>query len=129
MPPVEDAVCPCGTGRAYADCCGPLHDGTSRADTAVALMRSRFSAFAVGDTAYLLRTWHPDTRPRRLALDAGQEWTRLEILGRTGGGLLHAEGTVEFRAHYRHHGRGGFLEENSRFRREDGHWVYLDAEA
>jgi SEC-C motif-containing protein len=92
-------------------------------------MRSRFSAFALRDTGYLLRTWHPDTRPRRLALDPGQEWTRLEILGRTGGGLLQAEGTVRFRAHYRHHGRDGFLEENSRFRREDGHWVYLDAEA
>jgi SEC-C motif-containing protein len=90
-------------------------------------MRSRFSAFAVGDTAYLLRTWHPGTRPKRLRLDPGQEWTRLEILGRTGGGPLQAEGTVEFRAHYRHQGEAGSLHENSRFRREDGHWVYWDA--
>jgi SEC-C motif-containing protein len=126
MPP---APCPCGLAESYADCCGRFHGGGLTAPTAELLMRSRFSAFAVGDTAYLLRTWHPDTRPRQLRLDPGQEWTRLEILGRTGGGLLHAEGTVEFRAHYLHRGREGFLEENSRFRREDGHWVYLDAEA
>lgn len=127
--PVSPASCPCGLAESYAACCGRFHTGALAAPTAELLMRSRFSAFAVGDTAYLLRTWHPDTRPRRLELDPGQEWTRLEILGRTGGGLLHAEGTVEFRAHYRHRGRDGFLEENSRFRRDDGHWVYLDAEA
>lgn len=127
--PMPPAPCPCGLAESYAACCGRFHEGGLTAPTAELLMRSRFSAFAVGDTAYLLRTWHPDTRPRRLALDAGQEWTRLEILGRTGGGLLHTEGTVKFRAHYRHHGRDGFLEENSRFRRADGAWVYLDAEA
>ncbi|UOX90072.1 hypothetical protein MUY14_05410 [Amycolatopsis sp. FBCC-B4732] len=126
MPPVP---CPCGLAESYAACCGRFHDGALAAPTAELLMRSRFSAFAVGDTGYLLRTWHPRTRPRRLALDPAQEWTRLEILGRTGGGLLHTEGTVEFRAHYRLRGRDGFQEENSRFRRDDGHWVYLDAEA
>lgn len=126
---MRPASCPCGLAGSYAECCGRFHDGGLAAPTAELLMRSRFSAFAVGDTAYLLRTWHPDTRPRRLTLDASQEWTRLEILTRTGGGLLQTEGTVEFRAHYRHRGRDGFLEENSRFRRDDGHWVYLDAEA
>jgi SEC-C motif-containing protein len=126
---VPPAPCPCGLPEPYPSCCGRFHDGRAAAPTAELLMRSRFSAFAVGDTAYLLRTWHPDTRPRRLSLDPGQEWTRLEILGSTGGGLLHAEGTVEFRAHYRNRGREGFQEENSRFRRRDGQWVYLDAEA
>jgi SEC-C motif-containing protein len=126
MPP---AHCPCGLAESYAACCGRFHDGGLAAPTAELLMRSRFSAFAVGDTAYLLRTWHPDTRPRKLALDPGQEWRRLEILARTGGGLLHNEGTVEFRAHYRHQGRDASMEENSRFRREAGQWAYLDAQA
>jgi len=119
--------CPCGLGEPYAACCGRFHDGSRNDTTAELLMRSRFSAFAVGDTAYLLRTWHPNTRPKRLRLDAGQEWTRLEILGRTGGGLLQAEGTVEFRAHYRYQGETGSLHENSRFRREGGQWQYVDA--
>lgn len=85
-------------------------------------MRSRYSAFAVGDAAYLLRTWHSSTRPRVVDLDPAQRWTGLEIVSTTGGGLLHATGTVEFRAHY----RGGVLHENSRFRKENGEWRYVD---
>ena len=58
--------CPCGTGLPYDDCCGPLHAGSTAAATAEQLMRSRYSAFAVGDAAYLLATWHPSTRPAAL---------------------------------------------------------------
>lgn len=83
-------------------------------------MRSRYSAFAVGDTAYLHDTWDPGTRPRQVA-DPRLRWTGLEVLGRTGGGLFDAEGTVEFRAH---HG-DGVVAEHSRFRRHDGRWVYV----
>ncbi len=88
-------------------------------------MRSRFSAFAVGDTDYLTKTWHPKTRPADLELDPGQRWTFLEILGKTGGGLLEAEGTVEFRAHYRQDRRPGSMHENSAFVRVDGQWSYV----
>lgn len=90
-------------------------------------MRSRFSAFAVLDEAYLLRTWHPDTRPTGVGFDPAQVWTALTILGTTGGSLLHTEGTVEFRADYEVGGVAGSQHENSRFARVDGHWVYLDA--
>ncbi|MFC0007719.1 YchJ family protein [Micromonospora siamensis] len=126
-PDVADRPCPCGSGRPYARCCGPLHRGESDAPTAEALMRSRFSAFAVGDADYLLRSWHSTTRPARLRLDRDQRWVRLEVRDTHGGGLFDAEGTVGFRAHYREAGRPGTLEERSRFVREDGRWVYLDA--
>lgn len=53
--------------------------------TAEALMRSRFSAFAVGDEAYLLHSWHPGTRPARVRFVPGQRWTRLEVLAASGG--------------------------------------------
>ena len=92
-------------------------------------MRSRFSAFAVGDADYLLRTWHPSTRPATVDVDDGTRWTRLEVLGTTGGGVLHREGTVEFRAHYIYGGRTAELHENSAFRRENGLWTYVDAVA
>lgn len=91
-------------------------------------MRSRFSAFAVADPGYLLRTWHPDTRPARLRLIPEQRWTGLEVLDTSGGGLLDATGAVEFRAHYRLRGRPGAVRERSRFVRLRGHWHYLDAE-
>jgi SEC-C motif domain protein len=89
-------------------------------------MRSRYSAFAVGDDAYLSRSWHSSTRPAVLRTDRGQQWTGLEILGRSGGGLLDSEGTVEFRASWTASGRTGSLHEDSRFVREGGRWVYLD---
>ena len=121
------AQCPCGAPLPLHQCCGRVHAGTAPAATAEALMRSRYSAFALGDRAYLLRSWHPTTRPADLTLDPGRRWTHLEILSTTGGGLLHAEGTVEFRAHYRTaDGRPGSMHETSRFVRENGHWVYLD---
>ncbi|MFE9689457.1 YchJ family protein [Micromonospora sp. NPDC005806] len=123
----ENRACLCGSGLPYADCCGPVHRGASTAATAEALMRSRYSAFAVGDADYLLRSWHSATRPARLRLDPATRWTRLEILGADRGGLFDTTGTVAFRAHYREAGRPGTLEERSRFVREDGRWVYLDA--
>ena len=89
-------------------------------------MRSRYSAFAVGDAAYLLATWHSTTRPGTLQLDRDVRWTGLDVLAKTGGTLLGAEGTVEFRAHYVVAGRTGAQHENSRFVREDGRWRYLD---
>ena len=123
MPP---RPCPCGSGLPYAECCGRLHDGTAPAATAEHLMRSRYSAFALAKPAYLLATWHPSTRPRTLDLDPDVRWTGLDVLGTTGGSLLEAEGSVEFRAHYRVGGRSGTQHERSRFVRADGQWRYLD---
>jgi SEC-C motif-containing protein len=126
---VPTTPCPCGSGLPYADCCGRLHDGTATAATAEQLMRSRYSAFAVGDAAYLLATWHSTTRPGSLDLDGDVRWTGLEVLGTAGGSLLEAEGTVEFRAHHEGAGRAGAQHEISRFAREDGQWRYLDGVA
>ena len=118
--------CPCGTGLPYDECCGPLHAGGSPAVTAAQLMRSRYSAFAVGEPGYLLSTWHSTTRPRALALDDEVRWTGLEVLATSGGRLLDTEGTVEFRASYRRSGRAGAQHEISRFVREARLWRYLD---
>lgn len=91
-------------------------------------MRSRFTAFALGDEAHLLRSWHASTRPASVQLVPGQRWTRLEVLATLAGELLDPEGEVEFRAHYERRGRPGVLHELSRFVRDDeGRWVYLGA--
>jgi len=89
-------------------------------------MRSRYSAFVVLDPAYLLRTWHPETRPAELELDPEIQWRRLDILATHRGGPLDSEGTVEFAAHYRVDGERGVQRETSRFRRLDRRWYYLD---
>ncbi|MFD9941984.1 YchJ family protein [Nonomuraea sp. NPDC059023] len=119
--------CPCGLPALYAECCGKLHRGQARAVSAEQLMRSRYSAFAVGDSAYLLRTWHPRTRPGRVEIERGLRWDRLEIVAATAGSAIHTEGTVEFRAHFTQAGTAGYTHEVSRFVREGGAWVYLDA--
>jgi len=87
-------------------------------------MRSRYSAFVVRDEAYLLRTWHPETRPPAVDFDPTMRWERLEILETTGGTAFHTTGTVTFRAHFTVAGRPDSLDEKSRFVRFEGAWVY-----
>lgn len=91
-------------------------------------MRSRYSAFAVRDEDYLLRTWHPSTRPPHVTLDPGTRWTGLEIEETADGSAFHTTGTVTFRARYTDRGRPGTLHERSRFERVDGAWVYVDGD-
>ncbi|MGW9631265.1 YchJ family protein [Agromyces sp. NPDC055520] len=128
--PAAEERCPCGSGEVYGACCGPLLSGDSQAPTAVRLMRSRYTAFAVGDAEYLRATWHRETRPsdRDLDLDADTTWLALEIVATERGGPFDRDGAVEFRATFRADGERGVLHERSRFRREGGRWFYLDGE-
>ncbi|MCP9815916.1 hypothetical protein KBY76_04435 [Synechococcus sp. GreenBA-s] len=130
-----DRPCPCG-GLSYGACCGPLHRGDRPAATAEQLMRSRYSAYALGEVEYLLRT-HPSPEPlarrrRELAASLGPvRWQRLRLLATTAGGPADRTGTVSFEAHYAVGGQAGVLRERSLFGREgdrpDGQWLYLQA--
>jgi SEC-C motif-containing protein len=84
-------------------------------------MRSRYSAFAVGDADYLLRTWHPRTRPAEVSLDDNPTWTGLEIVGAT-------DDEVAFVARFMTPDGPGRLAERSRFARRGGRWFYVDGE-
>ncbi|MDR2321487.1 MAG: YchJ family protein [Microbacterium sp.] len=119
--------CPCGSGDVFGACCGPILAGRP-APTAERLMRSRYTAFAIGDTAYLRRSWHPSTRPASIELDPDVRWLRLDILAKSAGGPFDAEGIVEFEAIHRDASGRGVLHERSRFMREDGNWFYVDGE-
>ncbi|MGW1884966.1 YchJ family protein [Streptomyces sp. NPDC001970] len=121
-----ESPCPCGLPASYGACCGRFHTGRSAAPTAELLMRSRYSAFVVRDEAYLLRTWHPATRPPSVDFDPGMRWSGLEILDTTDGSVFHTTGTVTFVARYTHGGEPGALRERSRFARHEGAWVYVD---
>ena len=122
-----EAECECGSGLSYADCCGLFHSGAAPAPTALALMRSRYSAFAVGDAGYLLQTWHPSTRPPSLRLDPAIEWRRLQIRDVTGGDEDDEAGTVAFLAHYWDSTSQlyGSQRETSRFTRQGARWLYV----
>ncbi|QDX80432.1 hypothetical protein B9N43_03640 [Denitratisoma sp. DHT3] len=117
--------CPCGSGKPYADCCGPCHAGKPAA-TAEALMRSRYSAYVLALESYLLGTWHPTTRPVSLDLAPAPKWLGLSVKRHETLGTDNA--VVEFVARYKVGGRAHRLHESSRFRREDGCWYYVDGE-
>ncbi|HEY8587663.1 MAG TPA: YchJ family metal-binding protein [Rhodanobacter sp.] len=122
--------CPCGNSSGYAECCGPLHDGTTSANSAEELMRSRYSAYVLKREDYLLASWHADTRPATLRLAAQQPaptWLGLEVRHQQMIDADHA--SVEFVARYRlGGGRAQRQHETSRFVREHGRWYYLDGE-
>lgn len=86
-------------------------------------MRSRYSAFALGNAAYLMASWHPSTRPRSLDLPAGQQWLQLKIVAVREGEQVSF---VEFVARSRSGGRTQVLHEVSRFVKETGRWIYVD---
>ena len=127
--PIADAArCPCGTGLVYGECCARAHRDEP-APTAEALMRSRYTAFAIGDADHLRASWHPSTRPAALDLDAGIRWRRLEVVRTEGGGPFDRTGVVEFAARFVDaDGARGELRETSRFVREGGAWYYVDGD-
>ena len=119
--------CPCGSARPYGHCCGPLHADQAPAASAEALMRSRYSAHVLDLRDYLLRSWHPSTRPPELAaMERGLRWLGLEIKRCARTDDDHA--TVEFVARSKLSGRAHRLHELSRFVREGGRWYYLDGD-
>jgi SEC-C motif domain protein len=124
----KGTACPCGLPRALADCCGRWHAGEPAPD-AEALMRSRYSAYVLGLTDYLLATWHPDARPAGLQLDppGTRAWLGLAVRAHRRIDDNHAE--VEFVARSRVGGASAQrLHERSRFVRENGRWYYVDGD-
>ncbi|UHD14823.1 YchJ family protein [Thiocapsa bogorovii] len=126
MNPLER--CPCGAPAEYSACCGRYLDADLRPDTAEALMRSRYVAYVRGRSDYLLRTWHPSTRPAMLNLESEPpRWLGLQVRRVQSGGAGDRHGIVEFVARYKVGGRAHRLHETSRFVREEGRWFYVDA--
>ena len=125
--------CPCGSELDYASCCQPAISGTDPARTAEALMRSRYSAYALGEVDYLIATTHPDFR-QRLSLDSLLEhhqntrWLKLTIHEHSSGQPGDTQDTVRFSALFVEQGQYGRLIEHSNFKQENGRWYYCDGQ-
>ena len=129
--------CPCGSGLVYGVCCGPLHLARSQAETAEQLMRSRYTAFALGNVDYLIATHlDPETpleRRRRELRNSCRKtrWLGLEIEAVEAGGIQDVEGTVTFKASFSEGGVRHWFKEVSFFERRSkdlkGEWLYLRA--
>jgi SEC-C motif domain protein len=125
-------ACPCGSGLALAECCGPLLAGTE-ARTAEALMRSRYTAYALGDVDYILRSHDPDTvgevdRKNTELWSKSSQWLGLEVHAVDQGGEQDQAGSVEFSARYKVKGVAIQHRERARFKRHGGRWVFVDGE-
>lgn len=121
-------ICPCGTGSNYGACCGRLISGAAQARTAEELMRSRFSAYAVGELDHIFRTWHPRTRPDDVSPAPGVQFVGLTVHAIVAGGEEDDLGIVEFTARLLTPEGADQMRERSRFQRRAGRWVYVDGE-
>ncbi len=125
--------CPCGSSKNYNDCCEPAIEGIKPAQTAEQLMRSRYTAFAVGMSDYLFNTTHPDHR-QELSIELLNEqismttWNSLEIVDTEQGQEGDKEGQVSFIASFSSEEGDAQLHETSRFIRDNDHWYYVDGE-
>jgi SEC-C motif domain protein len=119
--------CLCGSGIAYDQCCGLFHSGEKLPATAEALMRSRFTAYALDNADYILATWDATSRPEKQQVsDENLGWQKLEIIDTKKGGIKDNKGIVEFKAFYQNNGEDYMLHEVSRFVKTNGRWFYVD---
>lgn len=124
--------CPCGSGAPHRACCRRFHEGAEPADPSE-LVRSRFSAFALGQGAYLFRTLHPDHALRaRPEAEVIRELSRAKSELRYRGLTIHDarvegdRGEVLFTARVFAKGRDRSFVERSLFIRTGDGWRYLD---
>lgn len=125
--------CPCGSGIAFTDCCQPLIESRKDAETAEALMRSRYTAHAIKSFDYLFGTTLPDSRQEEdrkstAAWSKRLEWQSLAIRNVEKGGTEDDTGLVEFIARYRKDGKAFDHHEIAEFVRQDGKWYFKDGQ-
>lgn len=122
---MESKKCFCDTGLLFEDCCGLYLQNNQKAPTALALMRSRYSAYVTHNGDYLLETTHISERKyyskaEILKWATANTWQKLEILSFT-------ENTVEFKAYFLDSNQKPQVHyEFSAFKFENDAWYYVD---
>jgi SEC-C motif-containing protein len=123
--------CPCCSGKKYEACCAPVIRGQRKAASAEELMRSRYSAYALGEIDWVIASQAPEGR-EYVDRRATEEWSKrstwksLEVLETQGGGPEDSEGFVEFKANYELAGEDIKHHEVASFRKEDDTWYFVD---
>jgi len=119
--------CICGSDLTFDACCGPVIAGGPAA-TAEALLRARYTAFAMGNIGFLVETLTPDMRAGFDVIEAEStaahaKWQGLDVRSVSGGGVDDDTGAIEFVASFRLRDEPRIHHELSKFRREDGRWL------
>ena len=128
-------ICPCGSLKKYKKCCKPFHDKITFPKTALELMKSRFSAFAVLIADYIiftfllnnsdyisdLKSWNQDI----MNFSKNTRFERLEILDFIEG---EVESFVTFKATLFQDNTDISFIEKSRFLKVEDKWLYIDGQ-
>lgn len=125
--------CPCGSGDDFTACCEGIVSAQQNASTAVALMRSRYTAYVMKKVDYLVQTTLPASRSDDLADSIRKwmrqvEWLKLHVVAMDQGSERDAVGYVEFIAEYITDSGPGRHHECSSFEKVDGLWYYVGEE-
>ncbi len=126
-------LCPCASGRNYGACCGPVIAGAAKAETAEALMRARYTAYATQNMDFLYLSGGPEVRAsfdRNMCMEWSKsaEWQGLEVIATERGGAGDSDGIVEFKANYSVNGKPCLHHETAKFERIDGEWRFIDGD-
>jgi len=123
--------CPCYSGLSYEKCCEPCHKNLSLPPNALALMRSRYSAYALGHAEYIIKTTHPENPTfmtnteiwKQSILEFCNKTTfqNLEIIDFIDG---EKEAYVTFFAHLKQDNNDTSFQEKSRFKKVENQWLY-----
>ena len=129
--PSDSNNCPCGSGKPFENCCEPILLGRKHAPTAVALMRARYAAYALGSIDFLYESSGPRVRKEFDAdgckrWSESAEWTGIDIIHTEAGGEEDETGIVEFIAHYTIKEKPFDHHETSQFAKIDGVWRFID---
>ena len=122
----KNVFCYCGSGKSFEKCCAPFISKTKVAQTPEELMRSRYSAYVLGNGSYLVETATQEGRfeediPLIEEFAKNVKWLKLEVLHTEQNGN---KGIVEFKAYYLENDEIILLHERSRFVQNDGKWEY-----
>jgi SEC-C motif-containing protein len=122
---MDKLFCYCGSQNSFESCCSLYINGVQKAPTALALMKSRYSAYATHQADYLLATTYAlqrkyYSREEILNWATANQWKKLEIISVT-------ETTVEFKAYFVDANNENQIHyEFSTFKKEEGSWFYVD---
>ena len=129
-----NSLCPCGSKKKYKKCCKIFHDGQNPKN-ALELMKSRYSAYVVGNSNYIMQSTHVNN------VDCNSDknsWERsinqfitdtvfnsLEIIDFTDG---LSEAYVTFKANIEINEKDSSFCEKSKFVKQNDKWYYLSGE-
>lgn len=122
--------CPCGSKKQYKNCCQLIHNDHHLATKPELLMRARFSAYTLGLIDFIVATYHPSCHAQNQieGIEDGCKLTWTKLVVKHSVNSSDQEGFVHFKAYYIENGQSGYLEEKSRFIKENNRWFYIDGE-